>query len=238
MVDIHTHILPGLDDGAESTEEAILMAERAVEDGIRHMAATSHGNYFSYTEKDYRRAFSKLQNAIEERNIPLRLYPGMEIFLDDEALVRLQKKELLTLNQTDYLLVEFDFYERVRNVIRRIAEVQDAGYRVIVAHPERYHFVKQDRECVCYLAEQECIFQVNAGSFAGDFGESAKSLSEWMLSEGLVSVVATDAHDAIYRPPSVRAVWQRLRDIYSEEQMHLWLSENPSRILKGFPVIR
>ncbi len=238
MVDIHTHILPGLDDGAESMETAISMAAIAAGEGIRHMAASSHGNYYPYTIEDYYHAFSKLQTAIEERGIPLKLYPGMEIFLDDDVLEQVEKGQLLTLNHTNYLLVEFDFDESVRNVIRRLSELWAGGYRVILAHPERYRFIKNDRELVYYLAEQDCVFQINAGSLWGSFGEAARRLSGWLLSEGLVSVVATDAHDAVYRPPAVKDTERRLWDRYPEEQVHLWLSENPGRILKGHPVIR
>ena len=130
MVDIHSHIIPGLDDGAESLEEALVMARLAVSSGIRHMAATSHGNYYDYTLEEYRESLEKLQEELAKEAIPLKLYPGMEIFLDDDAAPLVQRKELLSLNHTDYLLVEFPFEESEGNVLRRIRLLQEAGWKL------------------------------------------------------------------------------------------------------------
>lgn len=238
MVDIHAHILPGLDDGAANMEEALAMAVRAAREGIRHMAATSHGNYFAYTLDEYRAAFSKLQKAIEREQIPLKLYPGMEIFLDDDALAQLKRGSLLPLNHTDYLLAEFAFDENPRNVLRRLTELRGTGYRVVIAHPERYRFIQREPELAYFLAEQEYVLQINGGSLIGDFGRAAHSLAVRMLEDKIVSVIATDAHDGSFRPPVMRRIEQRLKEIYTEAEVHLWMSENPGRILKGRPVIR
>lgn len=238
MVDIHAHIIPGLDDGAECMEEALKMAAMAVADGIGHMAATSHGNYYPYSLKEYQKGFSALKNELQKNKIPLKVYPGMEIFLDDGAFSLLKKKELLALNHTEYLLVEFPFDESVRAVLQRMEYLRSAGYGIVLAHPERYIFTQKDKELAYYLSEQGCVLQVNAGSIAGDFGEVCRRLSERMLDDGIVSVIATDAHDTAYRPPVVQGVLAKLRRKYPESQLHLWLSENPSRILKGYPVVR
>ena len=97
MVDIHSHILPSLDDGSRSLEESLQMARQAVSSGIRHMAATSHGNFYDYTLEDYRKVLRKTQEAFTTEEIPLKLYPGMEIFLDEDAFFLLEKKKLLSL---------------------------------------------------------------------------------------------------------------------------------------------
>lgn len=237
MVDIHSHILPGLDDGAETLETAVYMAETAVASEIYHMAATSHGNLYSYLPEEYEKSLKRLRQALAERNIPLKLYPGMEIFLNEEAFVRLNRGELLSLNKTDYLLVEFDFEELTGNVIRWIQRLQAQGHRIVLAHPERYVFIKKDPELAYYLEEQGCVLQVNAGSITGDFGRTCETLVWQFLKDGIVGAAATDAHDTRYRPPDVRRVVRLLKHEMGAAETRLLLSENPSRILKGYDIL-
>jgi len=235
MVDIHTHILPNIDDGAETLEEAVAMAELAADSGINHIVTSSHGNYNNYSLEEYNESFKKLQEILKEKKIPVKLYPGMEIFLDEFAIPLIKQNRLLSLNKTNYILVEFPFEESVKNVCSRIATLQSWQYRIILAHPERYIFVQKDLELVFYLEEQGCLLQVNQGSLLGDFGEKCRRLAVRMLNDGIVGVIATDAHDTKYRSPSIHRLLDYLYKIYSPAEIRLWLSENPSRILKGYP---
>lgn len=238
MVDIHSHILPYLDDGAQNMEEAITMAEMAAGSGINHMVTSCHGNYFPYTLEEYWEQFEKFQTILKQRQIPLKLHSGMEIFVDRDVTPLLERKELLTLNGTNYVLVEVPFEDSIGNVQKNIEKVSKKGYNTVLAHPERYHFIQKDPEFAYYLEETGCILQLNQGSLTGDFGAGVRNLALQLLRDGVVSVIATDAHDARYRTPSTRRLLEFLRKNYSEAQVHLWLSENPSRILKGYPVIR
>ena len=238
MVDIHSHILPGLDDGAERLEDAVQMAEIAVASEIYHMAATSHGNIYPYTLEEYRISFDQLQEALKDRKIPLKLYPGMEIFLNESAFERLNKAELLSLNKTDYILIEVDFEEWPENVVWWIQKLQNQGYKVVLAHPERYIFLQKDSELAYYLEDQGCVLQLNAGSIVGDFGKACRNLAWQFLRDGIVGAVATDAHDTRYRPPDIRTVVRLLMQEMGLTEARLLLSENPSRILKGYPILR
>lgn len=214
------------------------MASIAAESGIYHMAATSHGNYYPYTIEQYNDAFHRLQEAITAHKIPLKLYSGMEIFLDDDAFLHLERGELLTLNHTNYLLVEFDFGEMPSNMIRRIQKLQKMGYRVVVAHPERYIAVQKDPELALFLYEQDCTLQVNGGSLLGMFGRRCRQASERLMGEGIAGVIATDAHDTEYRSPDIQELVNYLTQNYGFSVMKMLLSENPSRILKGYDILR
>lgn len=238
MVDIHSHILPGLDDGAETLEVAVQMAEAAVASEIYHIAATSHGNIYPYTLEEYRKSFERLQGALIERKIPLKLYSGMEIFLNEDVFDRLNNGELLSLNKTDYLLVEVDFEEWTANVIRWIQKLQNLGYRIVLAHPERYIFLQRDPELAYYLEEQGCVLQLNAGSITGDFGKNCEVLAWQFLEDGIAGTVATDAHDRRYRSPDIRRTLSLLGQELGAAETKLLLSENPSRILKGYDILR
>ncbi|MCD7761667.1 MAG: hypothetical protein LUI14_00440 [Lachnospiraceae bacterium] len=235
MVDMHCHILPGLDDGAATMDEAVAMAGIAAASGIAHIVATSHGNCppYSYTLEEYREAFDALQEELIQREIPVKLHPGMEIFLDGDAVPLLREKRLLTLGGTETVLAEFPFEERPDVVCRRLDELKEAGYRIVLAHPERYIFLQRDPEFAGYLARSGCVMQINQGSLVGDFGESCRRLAMQMLQEGIVGVIATDAHDTEYRSHDLTRLMRFLEDGCSGRERHIWLSENPSRILKG-----
>lgn len=153
MVDLHLHILPGLDDGAEDLETAVRMAKMAAHSGVFHMAATSHGNYYDYTLEEYRESFERLQRELVIRQIPVKLYPGMEIFMDENAGDLLECRELLTLNGTKYVLIEFDFEENVEKVCKYVDDLQNRRYNVVLAHPERYTFIQKDPEFAYFLAQ-------------------------------------------------------------------------------------
>ena len=153
MVDIHSHILPGLDDGAESLEEALVMARLAVSSGIRHMAATSHGNYYDYTLEEYRESLEKLQEELAKEAIPLKLYPGMEIFLDDDAASMVQRKELLSLNHTDYLLVEFPFEMKKELANGKLMIGESAG--AIICAPSIQYIEQMDEKPEDYSQEDD-----------------------------------------------------------------------------------
>ncbi|WP_455952907.1 tyrosine-protein phosphatase [Blautia sp.] len=237
MVDIHSHILPFLDDGAETMEEAVNMAYIAAKNGINHIVASSHGNYYPYTIEEYRESFKQLQKLLSEKKIPVKLYPGMEIFMDECAISLIEQKKVLSVNETNYLLIEFPFEEKTEKVCKYIANLQMKKYNVILAHPERYIFMQNDPELAYYLEETGCILQVNRGSILGEFGRNSRRLALQMLNDGIIKVIGTDAHDTEYRPPSVGKLLNFLRNNYSSRDIHLWLSENPSRIIKGYPVL-
>lgn len=237
MVDIHSHILPFLDDGAESLEESLAMVAVAAQSGINHIAASSHGNYYSYTIDEYREQMKILQTEIKDRNIPVTLYPAMEIFMDQQAVSLLEGGQLLSINNTDYLLIEFPFEENTEKVCSYIDTLRKRRYNIILAHPERYIFMQKEPELAWYLEERGCVLQLNQGSLLGDFGETCRNLALRMLNDGIVRVIATDAHDVRYRPPSIKRLMEFLRRGYSPVEIRLWLSENPSRILKGHPTI-
>ena len=238
MVDIHAHILPGLDDGAGSMGEALKIASIAVNQGISHMAATSHGNYYTYTIEEYWDELQKLQKELEKEKISLKLYPGMEIFVDEDIWESLEQKQLLTLNHTNYILVEFPFEENPEVVISSLARLKQRGYWCILAHPERYLFMQRDEELAWYLADQGCVLQINAGSLLGSFGRKSEQLAKQMLDSGIISVIATDTHDTDIRPPHMKVLVKQLQKNYPDSYVRLWMSENPSRILKGLPVIQ
>ena len=141
------------------------------------------------------------------------------------------------MNNTDYLLVEFDFEEQPGKVVDRIGRLREKGWRIVLAHPERYQFIQREPELAYDLADLGCVLQVNGGSLLGDFGRTCQQAALRFLEDGIVGAIASDAHDTEYRTPSAERVCQFLESFYEPAAVKLWMSENPSRILKGLPAL-
>ncbi|MFR3424122.1 MAG: CpsB/CapC family capsule biosynthesis tyrosine phosphatase [Lachnospiraceae bacterium] len=185
--------------------------------------------------------FERLQAELRDREIPVKLYSGMEIFMDEKAADLLDLGELLTLNGTRYVLVEFDFEEKCRKEsYNYVADLQTRRYNIVLAHPERYLFVQRDPLSLHLLSRRNRAVQLPGkykGSVLGQFGRRCRNLAEQFLDDGIVSVLASDAHDFEYRTPSMNRLVAYLERRYSKKLIRMWLSENPSRILNGMPIL-
>lgn len=237
MIDIHTHILPNLDDGADSIEEAVAMAELAADSGTRGMVASSHGNLGEYSLRDYFSAFQQLRTAIKEEGISLELYSGMEVYMDENAVSRLKKQELLTLNNTRYVLIEFPFQEELWMANEYLQALQENGYIPVVAHLERYACIQRHPQAAFEWAENGCVLQANKGSFLGSFGNQVRDTAISLLAHNLVHVIASDAHSSGQRNPSMGNIARFLEKTVSERYRDVLLWENPLRILNGREIL-
>lgn len=234
MIDIHMHILPELDDGAQSMEDSLNMAVTAVENGIDAAIATSHGNhYYSYTLGQYWERFYKLQEKLKEYRIPLDLYPGMEIMANHQACRLLNEEKLLSLNGSQNILIEFDFEIGAAEAFSLVDEFQKNGWSVILAHPERYRFIQENVEEARRLVLQDCALQINFGSLNGVFGEKERNTAWRLLRRNLVQFIASDAHSSKWRPPSFQGVRSLLSPIMPKEHIELLTEKNPARLLQN-----
>ena len=231
MIDLHCHILPHLDDGARNKEEMFAMLRIAAESGIEAVVATPHCENGGLEE--VRTIYESVCRDILERQIPLKLYLGMEIFATDKTVDLLQQGQLLTLNNSSYPLVEFDFLSDGQVETQILAQLLQAGYRPLVAHPERYLFLQRHPELMNHWWKMGCLFQLNRGSLHGRFGMEAQQMSLAMIDRGFATVVASDAHS-----PRIRTPWMAdVRDMLAEEVApicaRMLLYENPKSILKN-----
>lgn len=234
MIDLHSHILPGLDDGARNLEEAMEMARLAVESGVTAMAATPH-----CTDRNARRvraATLMLRDALQEAGIPLRLYMGMEIFGTPQTAALLREKKLFTINNSRYPLVEFSFPSGGKVQTQILQDMIRAGYRPLVAHPERYDSVRNDPELVNLWKKMGCLLQVNRGSLLGRFGSEPRQMALELVNRGFAAVVASDAHHHDMRTPWMQDVYKLLSREVSPLAADYLLLHNPRSILKNNPL--
>ena len=235
MIDIHTHVLPGIDDGSRSMDETLEMLLQAEESGVRALVTTPHCNipdeFDNYVSEDLDKLWRRVESEARRVGNDLKICRGMEIFATDELPELLEKERVWTLNGTKYFLVEFSFEEDpafCRDVLRRCTAL---GFRPVIAHPERYYFVQEEP----WIAYEFCVsgygLQVNKGSILGRFGRAPRQTAELILQHGLCACVASDAHRPDQRSTYMTELRDYLENEYGEAYMRLLLEENPSRIL-------
>jgi len=237
MIDIHCHILPNLDDGAQSLEESVQMAEQAVQDGIREVVATPHSLNGIYTNsaEEIISGVAALQAALFERRLDLKLYPGADVHLSTHMVERINRREVCTLNDRGgYLLLELPSQMIPDGVRDEIFALKLHGITPIITHPERNLLVQHDPGILYELVRMGALAQVTAMSLTGDFGEFIGRISHYLLKHRLVHVIATDAHSPQERPPILSSAVERAADTLEnyDEAMHMVMSV-PAAILSG-----
>lgn len=235
MIDIHCHILPGLDDGAGNMSDAIEMAQLAVSSGIKGIIATPHcnipGSFHNYWGLALEEDIRNFKRELKSRNIELSVYHGQEVFLASGFLEMLHQGKLITLNESRYMLVEFDMNERADVAYRKLQQILAEGCIPIVAHPERYGFVNEQSEAVYRMKDLGALFQVNRGSIKGAFGRTVMKKAMEILSSYQADFIATDAHSQYSRTPYLADVHEFISEEISHEYGDVLVNVNPRKVL-------
>ncbi len=235
MIDLHCHILPGLDDGAKTIEDALAMAEDAVADGITHLAGTPHAN------SEYKFDYSKVQSARDELQKRLEgrltVVTGCDFHLDHENFTLLRQNPVpYCINQKDYLLVEFNEFSIPPAMDQTLHELQLMGLHPVITHPERNGILRSQPERLQSWVRIGCYTQVTAGSLAGVFGPGPQEDAWTWLRQGLVHFVSSDGHNTGRRPVKLRFAFDAIAQECSEALARALLVENPMAALGGEPL--
>jgi protein-tyrosine phosphatase len=232
MVDLHCHILPGVDDGPDSMEVSLAMAETAVADGMTHVVATPHSNdRFFFDFARVRRLRDELQGKIGDR---LKIATGCDFHLNPENLNALRKNAPpYCINQHDYLLLEFNEVSISPGMDQTLHEIQLAGVRPIVTHPERNSILRTHPERLRQWVRQGCFGQVTGGALTGVFGPVAQRMALQWIREGLIHFVASDAHNTKARPLRLQPAYDVVMDHFGEPKAHALFLENPLAAFEG-----
>jgi protein-tyrosine phosphatase len=215
MIDLHSHILPGIDDGSKSLEMSLAMARIAVADGITQMACTPHiypGLYMN--DKDgITAARDALQRSLDEHGIALRLTTGADVHLVPGLLEGLRAGRVPSLHNTRYVLLEPSHHVAPPRFAESLFQLVAAGYVPVITHPERLTWIEDNFQVFVDLTRQGAWMQVTAGALTGVFGPRAKYWGERFLGEGLTHIIASDAHSAGRRVPvlsEAKAIAERM----------------------------
>jgi protein-tyrosine phosphatase len=239
MIDIHSHILPGIDDGAQTLEEAIEMAEAAVQEKITHLFATPHHRNGRY-ENEKRSIVQEVilfNEELVKRDIPLQVIPGQEIRLYKELIEDLDQDVLVPLDHTaNYLLIEFPSSYVPNNAAEILYELTLRNYRPIIVHPERNSEIMENQEVLHELIKAGALTQVTANSIIGKFGKKIMTFSHELIKANMIHFVASDAHNTTTRGFHLTEAYEAIEKIHGVEKRYD-LQENAEMVLKGERVL-
>lgn len=235
FVDIHCHLLPGIDDGAADWDATLAMAQMAVADGMHTIIATPHqqGNFAANRGDDIRRRTAELQQVLNQSGIPLTVLPGADVRIEDGMIERLASGEVLTLaDRRRHVLLELP-HELYFPLEPLLVQLKRHGMDGILSHPERNRGILSRPELIGPLIGEGCLMQVTAGSLMGTFGPESQRLAKWMLQSGLIHFLATDAHSPVKRRPLMQRAYQRVAGLAGEATARRLCIENPARVARG-----
>lgn len=237
VIDIHSHIFPGVDDGSFDMDESIKMAELAYSGGTQVIVATPHFDPSDPYAKSFlsdhymKRELADLKRRLSEKNIPIVIACGMEVLCTEDTMDAALNKRLLTLNNTSYLLVEFLFDSDPGYIRHMLKSISGLGIIPVMAHPERYFCVQNDPQMIYDWVRSGCIMQCNRGSILGGLGMAERDTVMALLDHDLVHCIASDAHGFDSRRPYMKDVYDLILERYGADFAKRLFFDNPGKIL-------
>nr|WP_125957173.1 CpsB/CapC family capsule biosynthesis tyrosine phosphatase [Vagococcus bubulae] len=221
FVDLHCHILPGVDDGARTVDDSIYMARTAVSEGISHILCTPHYNNGHYTNKkeDIIEEVAKLQRVLDHHRIPLTLFEGQEVRISDDLFDRMNNGDILFADLKDkYLMVEFPTTVVPEYSEAMLLELCRKGHTPIIVHPERNNvFLERPRKLQPFV-NMGCLTQITNGSYLGQFGKKIQKASQKMIKYNYAHMLSSDAHNISSRGFYTRAAYDKLEKEFGSEK--------------------
>lgn len=235
FVDIHCHILPGVDDGSQSPEETKAMLEKAWDEGIQIMVATPH--YHKQRGKNdidlIKKQLLLTRKLAKEVHPKMQICLGMEIYYGEDVPELLKTGKAVSIRKSRYILVEFSPGDDFQYILNAVRKLQMSGHTVIIAHIERYNCLREDISNVEYLREMGAYLQVNAGSITGSYGRSVKKFLREILKAHLVQLVGTDAHGPEKRSPKMQEAYKEVVKRCGEEYADQIFGQNAKKVLRN-----
>ena len=237
MIDFHSHIIPGIDDGSKSSEESVDIINRLKSLGFSKIILTPHyieNSNYCLNNSSKLEKFKSLTNDLKEKNIKVDLYLGNEIYINFGIIDLIKKDEIYPINNTKYLLIELPLYNEINNIEDYLYELKVKGYVPIIAHPERYHYFQKNYKKMIELYESGILFQANYGSILGYYGNDAKKLIKYALKNDMISFLATDIHRS--NSPlfeSFEKAISKIKKITGEKKLKELTEENALKVLKN-----
>lgn len=236
MIDVHSHILPGIDDGTTENDEALAICRMARDLGTEIIVATPHhkpGSYENPRERILDR-LEDLQKRVDAAGIALKLVPGCEIFVDSGLSEKIAAGDVLTYGDARrHILLEFSFQQYPINVDDMIFRLRLGGITPVIAHPERIRYFQEDTDRLEVLIRMGALSQVTASSLTGRFGSRVREISEQMIRRRCVHFLASDCHNLHGRQPGMESGYKKLVAIVGEDEARKMVHDNPAALIEG-----
>ena len=235
MIDVHSHILPNIDDGSRSIEETFNLIKEAKEAGFEGIVCTSHymENYYETNRPEREVWIKAIHENLENKNIDMNLYLGNEIYMSDNIIELLEDGKATTMNDTSYVLFELPMNAEPMNLYDMVYEMQQYKIVPILAHPERYSFVQTDPELIYDLIDKGVLMQANYGSIIGQYGKKAQMIVQKFLENNMIHMLGTDVHrqNTIY--PKIPEIILELKSLIGEEKVKELTTINPELVINN-----
>ncbi|MDO4431815.1 MAG: hypothetical protein Q4B80_00735 [Aerococcaceae bacterium] len=240
IIDLHSHLLPGLDDGPKTLEESIKLAKLAVSEGIRYSVLTPHSPYKknSNTASEVISATETLKAALQAENIPLKIYASQEIEITKDFLDDFEDDQLLSLDgRGKYYLLKLPEKKLTEHVFEVLEELLIEGITPIISNPEQHPAFMDDVNQLYDLVAAGCIAQLSAASYMGEHGPEIQDLAYQMLELNLVHLIASDAHEVSPQAFNLKKAFVKIQNVYGTETAR-YLHENARLVFNGEPINR
>jgi protein-tyrosine phosphatase len=239
MIDIHTHILPSVDDGPKTIKESIELCKIAANDGIKIIAATPHSKDGVYEAKsdETLKKVKDLNIKLKKIQLDLEILPGAEVHINERLVKDIESGEVLTINNgRKFLLLELPFIFIPPATDKLISSLKSIGIVSIISHAERIAKFQKTPEILDQLVKSGTLIQITAQSLTGDFGSRERKCAEWLLKHEMVHFIASDVHSLVGRPPILSKALKRAAKIIGEEKARALVSHNPEQIINGLDI--
>ena len=233
IIDIHSHVLYGVDDGSRTLKESLEIIDYLKSVGIYDIVLTSHYIKDTKYESDVKtrtEILEKLKSKLNDKDV--KLYLGNEVYLCDELVELYKNKKITTLNNSKYMLVELPLVNYFSNFQNVLCEINELGLIPVMAHPERYRFIQKNKKRINEILDYGCLLQCNIDSLTGKYGRDAKRVMKWLLKNDLVTFVATDTH-RVGDKVKLEKAYKKLKKLVGEERYEELTYSNPKRILNS-----
>lgn len=239
MIDMHSHILPEIDDGAKSIEESIEMIKEAYKAGFTAIVSTSHYIEDSYDASKQKRyeLIKIIEKRLENENIDITIYNGAEAYVSTNLNDLIKKEELVTINETKYLLIELPMNNKIIYLNEIISELKDNGIIPIIAHPERYSYVQKDPKILNDLIDQGVLFQSNYGSLIGKYGKDAQKAVKKLLKNNMIQLLGTDTHRSNSTYTQMDEIIKKFTKLLGKEKFEILSTVNPLKVIANEKII-
>lgn len=233
MIDFHSHIIPEIDDGSRSIEETMLLLEEAQKAGFTKIISTSHylEDHYEFNESSRKQFLDMLKIGASNLKLDLELYLGSEIYTSYDIVDLLKEHKASTINGTNYVLIELPMQSELPNLKNVIYELLGNGYIPIIAHPERYSYVKEDPNLLLEYIELGVLFQANYGSIIGMYGKEAQKTVRLLLKHDMIHFLGSDVH----RPKTIYSkmpeIKQELQKVLERDKLKKLTKINPQLVL-------
>mgnify|MGYP006374880835 FL=1 len=236
MIDIHSHILPLVDDGSKSVDMSLEMLDQAYRDGTEEIILTPHLAYaygFDNPREKIENLFEEFRNIVWDVGIPIKLHLGCEFLYSSKESFEKHFKDITTLADTKYLLVEFYFDVNEDVILEAVESVLEKGCIPVIAHPERFEAFQTNTELAPRIIEMGGYLQMNKGSILGDYGSIVKDTVYDLLDRRLIHLVGSDAHNLRNRYPAMYESFEKVKTYFGSSYAKRIFNENPEKLLNG-----